>query len=192
MPGASGAGVAKGYMVGRNGDSGGRERLSMFTIFPKMALAVLIYAAIALFVALTSSDGASSFVGTLDRFQAGQCAGMASAAADAGACYVGTLNSKLLSMTLPSGNWVITTADLLLMFALIMLFMEMIKAAGSGTSSLINHGLSMATFLVSMLLFLLTPLFGTSTFFLITLMSLVNVIAGFTITAIAARRDLQG
>jgi hypothetical protein len=50
----------------------------------------------------------------------------------------------------------------------------------------------MATFLVSMLLFLLTPLFGTSTFFLITLMSLVNVIAGFTITAIAARRDLQG
>jgi len=192
MPGASGAGVAKGYMVGRNGDGGGRERLSMFTIFPKMLLAVVIYAAVALTVSLTSSNGVDSFVGTLDRFQTGQCAGMPTAASDAAPCSVGTLNSKLFSMDLPSGNWVITTADLILIFALLMLFMEMIKAAGSGTSSLINHGLSMATFLVSMLLFLLTPLFGTSTFFLITLMSLVNVIAGFTITAIAARRDLQG
>lgn len=94
MPGASGAGVAKGYMVGRNGDGGGRERISMFTIFPKMALVVLIYAAVALSVSMTSSDGAASFVGTIDRFQAGQCAGMTSAAPDAGPCYVGTLNSR--------------------------------------------------------------------------------------------------
>lgn len=192
MSGAGGAGVAKGYAAGRNGEDGGRERLSMFTIFPKMALVVLVYAAIALAVSLTSRDGASGFVGTLDRFQTGQCAGMVTAAPDAGPCNVGALNSKLFSMTLPSGSWVITTSDLILIFALIMLFMEMIKAASSGTSSLINHGLSMATFLVSMLLFLLTPLFGTSTFFLIIMMMLVNVVAGFTITAIAARRDLQG
>ncbi|KAA5805540.1 hypothetical protein F1654_05600 [Alkalicaulis satelles] len=142
-------------------------------------------------VAFTSSNGVDSFVGTLDKFQAGQCEGMANAPADAAPCYVGVLNSKLFSMDLPSGSWNLTTGDLILIFALVMLFMEMIKSAGSGTSSLINHGLSMLTFLISMVLFLMVPLFATTTFFLLTMMSLVNVLGGFTITAIAARRDMR-
>ena len=48
----------------------------------------------------------------------------------------------------------------------------------------------MATFLICLLLFLLVGVFGTSVFFLLTLMTLIDVVAGFSITAIAARRDL--
>ncbi|MCC5995127.1 MAG: hypothetical protein JJU18_01990 [Oceanicaulis sp.] len=191
MADTMGAGLAKGVASGRRGQGGGGERLSLFTIFPKLLLAVVIYAAIAMSISVTSPNGVHSFVGTLDKFQAGQCEGMPTAGPDAGPCTVGTLNSKIFSMNLPSGTWVLTTSDLILIFALVMLFMEMIKAAGSGTSSLINHGLSMLTFLISMVLFLMVPLFATTTFFLLTMMSLVNVLGGFTITTIAARRDMR-
>ena len=66
----------------------------------------------------------------------------------------------------------------------------MIGAASSGTSSLLNHGLSMAALLIGILLFLLVPVFATSTFFLLIIMALLDVVAGFTVTAISARRDL--
>jgi hypothetical protein len=68
--------------------------------------------------------------------------------------------------------------------------MEMVHSAGSGTATLTNHGLSIATLLICILLFLLLPVFATSVFFLITMMTLIDVAGGFTITAIAARRDL--
>jgi len=68
--------------------------------------------------------------------------------------------------------------------------MELIKAAGSGTATIINHGLSMMIFVIAMALFLLVGQFSTSTFFLIMLMTLMDTVAGFVVTIVAARRDL--
>lgn len=116
-------------------------------------------------------------------FQAGQCAEGAS-------CAVGSLNGGLVSIGLPSGQWSLSTGDLILFLALIFLFIEMVKSSGSGTSTLLNHGLSIAVLLACILLFLLVPVFASSVFFLITLMALIDVAGGFTITAVAARRDL--
>ncbi len=100
------------------------------------------------------------------------------------------LTNALFTLGLPSGDWAVSAADLILTLGLVMLFIEMIGSASSGTSSLLNHGLSMATLLIGILLFLLVPVFATSTFFLLIVMALLDVVAGFTVTAISARRDL--
>ena len=107
-----------------------------------------------------------------------------------GAGAASMLTNPLFTLGLPSGEWAIAASDLILTLALVMLFLEMVGSASSGTSSLVNHGLSMATLLLCILLFLLVPVFATSTFFLLIVMALLDVVAGFTITAISARRDL--
>ena len=48
----------------------------------------------------------------------------------------------------------------------------------------------MLIFVVALGLFLIMPAFGTATFFLIMLMTLMDTLAGFIITIVAARRDL--
>ena len=50
--------------------------------------------------------------------------------------------------------------------------------------------LSMLLFVVMLIEFLLLPQAATSTFFLLMMISLVDVLGGFTITARAARRDV--
>jgi hypothetical protein len=85
--------------------------------------------------------------------------------------------------TLPSGGaWQITLGDMLLTFALIVLFFEVVKSTGTGGNSVVDHALSTIVFLVWQ------PA-ATSLFFLITVISLIDVIAGFSVTIRSARRD---
>lgn len=189
MAGATGSGVAVGLATAdQQGNQGGG--LNVFSIFPKLLIPVVVYVIVAYATVFSHGGEATAFTGTMDEFQAGACAGMPNAAPEAAACVVGALNGTLFSLSLPSGVWTINTGDLLLMLSLVFLFIEMVKSASSSSSALINHGLSMATFLLCILLFLLVPVFATSVFFLIMLMTLMDVVAGFTISAIAARRDL--
>jgi hypothetical protein len=46
-------------------------------------------------------------------------------------------------------------------------------------------------FILCLVEFLLFPAFATSTFFLVTLMVLLDVLAGFIVTIVAARRDVD-
>lgn len=92
-------------------------------------------------------------------------------------------------MSNPDG-WGLTTGDLLLVLGLIFLFIEMVKSAGSGSSTIINHALSMMVFVVGLALFLLVGQFATSTFFILMTMTLIDTLAGFVVTIVAARRDL--
>jgi hypothetical protein len=95
----------------------------------------------------------------------------------------------LSGITLPSGSvWNITTADVFIIAGLAFLFVE-ILSAGARTTSLINHGLSLLLFLVCFLEFLLVRACGNDTFFAITLMTLVDVVAGYTVSIRSARRD---
>jgi len=52
-----------------------------------------------------------------------------------------------------------------------------------------NHGFSLILFVVCLVEFLLFPAFATSVFFLIMVMTLLDVMAGFMVTIAAARRD---
>jgi len=58
-----------------------------------------------------------------------------------------------------------------------------------GSATIINHALSMLVLLVALVQFIVLPQFGTSVFFLIVLLNILDVIAGFTVTITSARRD---
>ena len=56
---------------------------------------------------------------------------------------------------------------------------------------IINHALSMMLFVACLVEFLLAPAFATSTFFLLTLMVVLDVLAGFIVTIASTRRDID-
>jgi hypothetical protein len=93
---------------------------------------------------------------------------------------------------LPSGGlWQITLGDMLLTVALIVLFFEMVKSTRTGGNSVVDHALSMIVFIACLILFLVWQPAATSLFFLITVISLIDVIAGFSVTIRSARRDFS-
>jgi hypothetical protein len=87
--------------------------------------------------------------------------------------------------------WKISLGDTLVTLALLLLFIEMVKATRPARREILNHALSVFTFIGALLEFIVLKGFGTSTFFLITAMCLFDVVAGFTISIIAAKRDLS-
>jgi hypothetical protein len=90
----------------------------------------------------------------------------------------------------PSGGaWQLTIGDILAALGLFLLFFEILKATHTGGLSVVDHALSMIVFVVCLILFLVWDRAATSTFFLLMLMALIDVIAGFSVTIIAARRD---
>ncbi|MEO1038413.1 MAG: hypothetical protein AAFX09_02630 [Pseudomonadota bacterium] len=163
----------------------------MFNVFPKLIIAIVVYGAIAFSTSISNGGDIQAFTGTLIEFQRGECVGMEGAGAAAVECRAGTLNRGLFSVPMAGdGLWVVTTSDLIITLSLILLFFEMLKAPSSGNASVFNNLLSTVVFILAILLFVLHPLFATSTFFIIMLMTLVDVAAGWFITTISSRRDL--
>lgn len=91
---------------------------------------------------------------------------------------------------LSGGVWRFTWGDGLILVTLVLLFIELVKATYTTSSTLVDHGLSMIVFIVCLVEFLLTPQAATSVFFLIMVATAIDVIAGFTIGIRVARRDL--
>lgn len=97
----------------------------------------------------------------------------------------------LFTMVMPSGgSWAFTLGDLFVLIGLLMLFGEILKATRTSRITIADHALSLGTFVVALLCFLLLPQGASSTLFLITWMTLIDVIGGFTITLAGARRDI--
>jgi hypothetical protein len=88
-------------------------------------------------------------------------------------------------------HWVVSFGDLLILLSLILLFVELLKSTSTGTAAIFNHALSMLVFIICLVEFLLHPAFATSVFFIIMIMSLLDVLAGVVVTIIAARRDVE-
>jgi hypothetical protein len=86
--------------------------------------------------------------------------------------------------------WKFTIGDLVLVFTLAVLFVELLKAARPGTASFIDHALSLIVFIICLLEFILWSKAATSVFFLIMITTLIDVLAGFSISVRAARRDV--
>ncbi len=103
------------------------------------------------------------------------------------------LAEPVFSVPMASGAlWTLGFGDLLVIAALAVLFMEMLKSSSSRGAAVVNHGLSMALFIVCLVEFLLLRAFATSSFFLILLMVLLDVLAGFVVSITAARRESGG
>jgi hypothetical protein len=102
------------------------------------------------------------------------------------------LYTTFFGISLPSkATWVFTWGDFFLTLGLICLFIEVIKATRTSTTEIYDHILSTLTFIVFLLEFILVKRAGSSVFLLLTLMSLFDVIAGFSITISTARRDIN-
>ncbi len=101
------------------------------------------------------------------------------------------LATELFSFPMISGaRWTFTWGDLILIASLIVLFIEILKATYTSTSSLVDHGLSMLVFIAALVEFIVVPQAATSVFFLILVAFLIDVIAGFTIGIRVAKRDI--
>ena len=87
-------------------------------------------------------------------------------------------------------RWTLTLGDVMIVAALILLFLEILKATRTGVSSIIDHILSTLLFVAYLVEFLLVPQTATSVFFILMCVSLIDVIAGYSITIRGATRDI--
>ena len=94
-----------------------------------------------------------------------------------------------ISMVAPGSQWAISSGDLLVIVSLGFFFIEILKSTSTGTASIANHGVSMLVFIAALVEFLLLKNFSTSAFFILTVMCLLDVLAGVVVTIISARRD---
>ena len=96
-----------------------------------------------------------------------------------------------VSVHMFSGDyWKFSFGDLLVLVSLILLFVEVVKATRTTANEIINHGLSLLVFVVALIEFITLKGFATSPFFFIMIMTLFDVIAGYTISIVAAEHDL--
>jgi hypothetical protein len=88
-------------------------------------------------------------------------------------------------------DWVLTWEDLLLAFAILLLAVEMMKSTRMGMRSIVDHVLAMALFIVMLVEFLLVRQAGTSTFFLLMMIGLVDVLVGFIVSIRSSQRQVE-
>ena len=88
------------------------------------------------------------------------------------------------------GDWSMSIGDMLIAFAIVVLFGEMMKATRIGVRTVVDHGLSLVLFLAMLVEFILVKQAATATFFLLLVIGIVDVMGGFAITLRSAQRDL--
>src|SRR6202047_5350702 len=93
-----------------------------------------------------------------------------------------SLAKPVLSLTLMSGaEWPLTLSDILLALGMLLLLFEVIKGARPGAKYLTDHLLSLIVFGGAVAEFLLWPRFGTSTYFLLAMLALVDFLSGIAL-----------
>jgi hypothetical protein len=100
--------------------------------------------------------------------------------------YSHSLNIKMFS----GDVWKFSFGDFLILLSLVLLFVEVVKATRTTAREIINHGLSMLTFVVALIEFITLKGFASTPFFFIMFMTLFDVVAGYTISIVAAEHDL--
>lgn len=165
----------------QNGDKRPEKKGSLmrllFSAFPLFVIPVGIYC----LMAFTTSGEAIAIPG----LEAGTFL------TEKGSPLLATLSDRFFAIPMMGGEveWVMTKGDALLVLSIAVLFMEILKSTSTGTATIMNHGASMIVFIACLMLFLLHPNFATSVFFIITVMALLDVLAGVVVTIVSARRD---
>jgi hypothetical protein len=142
---------------------------AIFGIFPLLSIPVIIYNLMALTFSGKDSSGAALTM-------AQQMGDPAHAVAR-------------IPMVSEGAVWAVTSGDLLVILSMAFFFVEILKSTSTGSSTIANHAVSMIVFIICLIEFLLFKNFATSVFFILTVMSLLDVLAGVVVTIISARRD---
>jgi membrane-anchored protein YejM (alkaline phosphatase superfamily) len=104
-----------------------------------------------------------------------------------GVSWTGTITSVHM---MSGGDWTMSAGDMLIVLAILLLFAEMMKSTRIGVRSVVDHGLSLLLFLAMIVEFLLVAQAATSTYFLLLVIGLVDVLGGFAVTLRTSQRDL--
>ncbi len=104
-----------------------------------------------------------------------------------GVSWTGTLATVHM---MSGADWAMSGGDMLVTLAVLLLFVEMMKAARAGTRGFVDHGLSLLLFLGMLAEFLLVKQAAAATFFLLLVMSFFDVVGGFTLALRARRREV--
>ena len=86
--------------------------------------------------------------------------------------------------------WAVSWGDLMLVLGLVCLFFEVLKSTNTGSSSVIEHMLSTVVFIIFLIEFLLVGYSASSVFFILMIMAIFDVVAGFTVSITSAGRDV--
>jgi hypothetical protein len=90
--------------------------------------------------------------------------------------------APLFKLALMSGvEWQVTLSDVLIALGIVLLLFEIIKGARPGAKYLTDHLLSLIVFGAAAAEFVLWPKFGTSTYFLLAALSLVDFLSGLAL-----------
>jgi len=101
-------------------------------------------------------------------------------------------DEQITSLTMISGaSWVMTMGDLMIGLGLALLFFEIIKATRVGANSIIDHLLSTFVFIAYLVEFLIVKDAAHSVFFILMIIALIDVLAGFSVSIRSATRDVQ-
>ncbi len=87
-------------------------------------------------------------------------------------------------------HWTMTLGDTMIVLAIVMLFFELLRAARPASTTVANHLASTAVFIVYLVEFVLAAVAANSVFFILTVISLFDVAAGFTVSIRTATRDI--
>ena len=100
--------------------------------------------------------------------------------------------SPATSVHMMSGqDWVLTWEDIFLASSIFLLWIEILKSTRIGRRSVMDHILAMALFIGMLVEFLLVKQAGTSTFFLLMTIALVDVLAGFIVGMRSSQRQIE-
>jgi len=87
-------------------------------------------------------------------------------------------------------DWTMPAGDMLIALAILLLCAEVVKSTRTGIRTVVDHGLSLILFLGMLVEFILVQQAATATFFLLLVVSFVDVLGGFAVTLRSAQRDL--
>jgi hypothetical protein len=100
--------------------------------------------------------------------------------------------TEAASVPMTSGEvWRLTWEDIIIAGSIILLWIEVIKSTRIGVRAIVDHVLSMLLFVAMLVEFLLVRAAGTSTFFLMLIIAMVDVLAGFIISIRSSQRQVE-
>ncbi len=100
-------------------------------------------------------------------------------------------SQEIVRIHMMSGaDWTLTPGELLIALSIVVLFFEMLKATRMSTRTIVDHVLSTLLFIGMLIEFLLVKQAASGTFFLLLVISFIDVAGGFTITIRTAQRDV--
>lgn len=96
------------------------------------------------------------------------------------------------SFVIPSGATLnITWNIFFIIMGICILYIEILKATRTSYQALLDHMLSLIVFVIFLIELIVLKEMGSATFLILTLLALIDVIGGFTVSLSTARRDIS-